>query len=357
MNVIGRVRVIIILSAFLVLMVFSSAAYGQETKADVAIIGAGGAGMAAASVLAEGGAKVVVFEKMPYAGGSTNFAEGSFGAETEMQLKRNIKETREDTFKGIMEYSHWMANASLVKAFVDKSSETIAWLEREGVEFDGLAGTWLGGPLTWHLYKGYGAAMMKVIVNNAIKKGVEIRYETPVIRILREGNGPVTGVIAEDKKGKQMKVEARAVVVATGGYANNKEWIKKYAGFDLDVNMFPVGNVKKMGDGIRMAWEVGSAEEGMGLLEMMQGLVPGLEINDNIFGAYNQPSLWINQHGRRYCDESIVMNMVYAGNAMARQKGGYDFRIFDESTKKVWTEKGVDVGAGMYFLPPGTKLL
>jgi fumarate reductase flavoprotein subunit len=39
-------------------------------------------------------------------------------------------------------------------------------------------------------------------------------------------------------------------------------------GFDLDVNMIPFGNIDKMGDGIRMAWEVGAAEEGMGVLEM-----------------------------------------------------------------------------------------
>ena len=69
---------------------------------------------------------------------------------------------------------------------------------------------------------------------------------------------------------EEYEVAAKAVVIGTGGYGNNKEWIRKYTGFELGVNMIPVGNVDKMGDGIRMAWEAGAAEEGMGLLELVQ---------------------------------------------------------------------------------------
>jgi fumarate reductase flavoprotein subunit len=67
-----------------------------------------------------------------------------------------------------------------------------------------------------------------------------------------------------------------------------------------------------------------------------------------------QPTLWVNQYGVRYCDESIVENIAYTGNAMAKQKGGYDFRIFDEETKIQLAENG-GLGVGMY-LPPRTPL-
>src|SRR5512136_1957857 len=93
----------------------------SETK-DVVVAGAGGAGLAAALTLAEGGAKVAVFVKMPFAGGSFLFVEGPFAVESEMQRKRNIKVTRDEAFRGMMEYSHWKANATLVRAFVDKSA-------------------------------------------------------------------------------------------------------------------------------------------------------------------------------------------------------------------------------------------
>ena len=55
----------------------------------------------------------------------------------------------------------------------------------------------------------------------------------------------------------------KAVMVATGGFANNKEWIKKYCGLELGVDVIPIGNTGKVGDGIRMAWEAGAAEEGI----------------------------------------------------------------------------------------------
>lgn len=327
------------------------------TGKDVVIAGAGGSGIAAALMLAEGEAKVVVFEKMPLAGGSTVYVEGTFAAESEMQWKRNIRVTRDQAFKEMMEYSHWRANAALARAIVDKSGGTISWLEKQGVEFIEPSADWPGGPRVWHLYKGLGGAMMKVLVANAIKKGVEIHYETSVKRLVREGNGPVTGVIVEDKAGKTTKVEAKAVIIATGGYANNKEWIKKYTGFDLGVNLFPLGYYDKTGDGIEMAWAAGAAEEGIEVLLFSIGTPRGFGLEDHMLGAAAQPMLWINRNGVRFCDEDIIENMIHTGNAMSRQPGGYIFKIFDENTRKYWAENG-GFGAGMYCAPrtPLTKL-
>jgi fumarate reductase flavoprotein subunit len=191
-------------------------------------------------------------------------------------------------------------------------------------------------------------------VANAVKKGAEVRYETTVKHLLREGNGPVTGAVVEDKSGKQFNVEAKAVIIATGGYPNNKEWIKKYSGFELEVNLFPLGKYDKTGEGIQMTWEAGAAEEGVGVIHLNIGSPPKIGARSHIWGAVGQPTLWVNQYGVRYCDESIVENIAYAGNAMAKQKGGYDFRVFDEETKIQLAENG-GLGVGMY-LPPRTPL-
>ena len=321
---------------------------------DVVVAGAGGSGLAAALTLAEGGAKVVIFEKMPFAGGSFLFVEGTFAADSDMQRKRNIKVTRDEAFRGIMEYSHWKANAALVRAFVDKSASTIDWLEKQGVEFTEPTGVLLGGPRTWHLFKGLGGVAINVLVANAVKKGVEVRYETTVKHLLREGNGPVTGAVVEDKTGKQIKVQAKGVIIATGGYPNNKEWIKKYSGFDLEVTLFLLGRCNKTGEGIQMAWEAGAAEEGVGVIHLNIGSPPKIGARSHIWGAVGQPTLWVNQDGVRFCDETIVENIAYAGNAMAKQKGGYVFRIFDEETKIQLAENG-GIGVGMY-VPSRTPL-
>jgi len=282
----------------------------MNTESDVVVIGSGVSGLAAAVTAAEGGAKVIVFEKQRSLGGTSNFFEGIFAVESELQRQRFIDYSRDEAFKNIMEYNHWRANARLVRAFVNESAKTIAWLQKQGVEFIGAASLRPGGPSPYHVINGKGEAVIKALATSAKEKGVDISPATPVKKILREGDR-ITGVVAEAENGEEIQVAARVVVVASGGYANNKEWIKKYAGFDLDVNVIPVGNVDKMGDGIRMAWEVGAAEEGMGVLEM--------------------------------------------GNANARYKEGYTFSIFDDSIKQRLLERGIDRYVGWKNLP-GTRL-
>jgi fumarate reductase flavoprotein subunit len=327
---------------------------------DIVVIGSGATGTVAALTAAEGGAKVILLEKMRNLGGVSNFAEGMFAVESDMQRKQYVSYTRDDAFKTIMEYSHWRANPRLVRAFVDESAATITWLQQHGVEFDEVSTNMPDGPLVWHILKGphreRASTMMKTLAARAKEKGVDFRLATQVKELIKEG-GKVTGVFAE-QDGETLQINAKAVIVATGGYANNKEWIKKYTGFDLGVNLTPIGNVDKMGDGIRMAWEIGAAEEGMGVLQLLKGgpvLGQGLTFIGPLESASNQPSLWVNQDGERYCDESIQGNFAFDGNAMARQKGKSVFSLFDESLIRHWMEKGTDLGTGR-IIPPGTRI-
>ena len=107
----------------------------MPVQADVAVIGSGAAGLAAALTLAEGGAKVVVFEKQKSLGGTSNFFQGTFAVESDMQRERYVDYTRDQCFKNTMDYSHWRANPRLVRAIVDESGPTIAWLQSQGVVF------------------------------------------------------------------------------------------------------------------------------------------------------------------------------------------------------------------------------
>lgn len=326
----------------------------EGLSADVVVIGSGGTGLAAALTAAEGGAKVILFEKQRSVGGTSNFFEGTFAVESELQRKDYITYSRDDAFKAIMEYSHWRANARLVRAFVDESAETISWLLCHGVVFSDITINMPDEPRTYHVPKGTGAAVVKVLAEKAREMGVDLRFEAPVTKILREG-GRISGVIVnENEQGK--KVAAGAVVIASGGYANNKEWIKKYTGFDLGVNLIPIGNVDKMGDGIRMAWEVGADEEGMGVLEMYRvgPIGPDYVMKGPAELIAAQPDLFVNQRGERFCDESIAFYETSVGNANARFKEGYTYSIFDESIKQEIIEKGTVKSQGQ-DKPPGTR--
>jgi fumarate reductase flavoprotein subunit len=318
---------------------------------DVVVVGSGIAGLAAGLTAAEGGVKVIIFEKERSPGGTSNFLQGTFAVESAMQRERYITYTRDEAFKNIMEYSHWIANPCLVRAIVNESAETIAWLQRQGVAFSDATINMPDSPRTYHIIKGKGEAMVKALVTRAREKGIDLRLMTPVKRLLKQGER-IIGVVAETD-GEEVPVSTRAVVIASGGYANNKEWIKKYTGFDLGVNLVPVGNVDKIGDGIRMAWEAGAAEEGTGLLELYRAgpMGPDFAMGNQIEFAATQPDLWVSPHGERFCDESIAFFDSSVGNASARFKQGYTYSVFDEGVIKRLLENGVDKNVAIDNMP------
>jgi fumarate reductase flavoprotein subunit len=325
-------------------------------ETDVVVIGSGASGLAAALTCAEEGLNVVLFEKQRSLGGSSNFFYGTFAVESDMQRERYITYSRDEAFKNIMEYSHWRANPRLVRTIVDESATTITWLRDKGVVFVDARINFPNAPMTYHVVKGQGAAVVKALAESAKDKGVDIRTGTPVTRIVKSGDR-VVGAVVEDN-GRIAEVSARAVVIASGGYANNKDWLRKFAGFELGVNLFPAGNVDKMGDGIRMAWEVGAAEEGVGVLELYRvGPVgPDFPMMSQLEFIPAQPDLWVNSGGERFCDESIAFTETSSGNANARHKEGYTFSLFDESIKQIILAKGIERGVGEDYLP-GTRPL
>jgi fumarate reductase flavoprotein subunit len=310
-------------------------------ETDVAVIGSGATGLAAALTAAEGGLRVTVFEKQRSLGGTSNFFHGTFAVESRMQRERYITYSRDQAFRNILEYSHWRANPRLVRAMVNESASTIDWLRERGVEFPDATNNMPDMPRTYHLVKGYGEAIIRALALKAREKKVEIRPAVPVKHILKQGE-KINGVVIEEN-GEDARIGARAVVIASGGYANNKDWIKKYTGFDLGVNLSVVGNVDKMGDGIRMAWEVGAAEEGMGVVHILRiGPVhPAVEPASSMELPALQPDLWVDPRGERFCDEGMAFFDTSLGNINARFKEGYTFSLFDDSIIRRLREKGM----------------
>ncbi len=323
------------------------------TEYDAIAFGSGASGLTAAVTLAEGGARVAVFEKQPVIGGTSVNFRGTFAVESGMQRQRYITYSRDEAFKNIMEYSHWLANPRLVRAIVDESRETIPWLQKKGVVFTDVVTNIPGAPQTYHLINNSGEDVVNALAVRAGETGVIIKTSAPVKQILMEA-GRVTGVIVEEN-GKDVRADAGAVFVASGGYANNAEWIKKYTGLDLDVNLFPVGNTGKMGDGIRMARQIGAASEGIGVIEMLRTGKDKPGTMTHIGFAVVQPDLWITDKGKRYCDETVTFDDTSMGNASVKQTMGTGFSIFDTSIVNQLMERGIDKAMALDF-PPGSLL-
>ena len=111
----------------------------EDLAADIAVVSAGTAGLTAAVAAAERGASVIVLEKYHRTGGTANMGSGIFAVESRLQKVKQLSFTREEVFKVYMDFTHWRVNARLVKTLIDRSADTIDWLEGMGVEFFDLS--------------------------------------------------------------------------------------------------------------------------------------------------------------------------------------------------------------------------
>ena len=301
---------------------------------------------------AEKGKGVIVLEKRPVLGGNSALAEGLLAAESPAQKRMNIEAPRDELFRIAMDFAHWKLDARIVRAFIDKSGDTIQWLENKGLYFD-----WIPRYppdqkiLTWHCLRHRGIELINVLVRDCETLGVRLLRETPAKKLLTDETGNVVGVVAVTKQ-NELRINAKSVIIATGGYGGNKKLLKKYNRY-YNENIVLKG-VPHMGDGLLMATEVGSATEGLGLIHF-SGHTPH-SASDDLMVASDEPNtIWVNRRGERFTDEATGFNRFVSVNAVLRQPGSLSYTLFDERITRNIIEKGVIKGVG-YIVAPGTKL-
>jgi len=322
----------------------------KEYNVDLVIVGAGAGGLTAAVSAQEKGLSTVLLEKKPAVGGTGNFMEGTYAVESFMQKEAGVKLTKQQAFNEVMSYHHWKSNPRLVKAIIDQSAETIKWIWDHGVHFEEVKTAWLNKPnKTWHIFPESGSNYIKAMVNIYTSKGGTLLTETPGKKLLLDKNGAVTGVIAENEDGEVIQVNAKSVILATGGYASNLEMIKKYGGPES----FPTV-LGSYGDGINMALSAGAALDGMGPL-MLNGafmLAPGEAIcngkNTELRAMFRQSLLYVNSHGERFFNEEVTIDWPLASNAISRE-GKFTYVVFDAETLKEFQTKGYLNGCGNWI--------
>jgi fumarate reductase flavoprotein subunit len=309
----------------------------KNLETEIVVVGAGGGGLAAAVAAAELGAKVVVLEKRRVPGGNTVFAAGMFAAETALQKGMNIDARNEDFYRIAMSYAHYRLNGRLMRAFIEKSSDTIRWLEKKGVKFDRLF-TWYPNQVlrAQHCAVKFGPEVIRLLVKDCNDMGVQIFNDAPAKKLLTDKSGKITGVLAGAGQ-NQFKVIAKAVVIATGGFGGNKRLLKKYCPFYTED--FVNRGIPMMGDGFLMATAAGAATEGAGTLQLEGPFFPG-------FGALwriiEEPgTIWVNKKGERFTDEAIASNDFESVNAIIQQPGKISYTLFDEKIKQLFLQNGL----------------
>jgi fumarate reductase flavoprotein subunit len=313
----------------------------QKINSDLIVIAAGAAGLSAAIAAAQSGLSVVVFEKNAVAGGTANRGMGPLGIESRHTRARLLQPTKDEAFKVFMDYTHWRVDAKLVRAFLNKSGDTIHWLESLGVEFVEPATYFTGSYSTWHLVKpevgppgpGGAATMVKILHQKALELGVKFYFETSVQQLIKEDES-IVGILALDKENRKIEASAKAIVIATGGFGNSPEMIRNFAGYEMDKDIYPFKIEGITGDGIRMAWEVGAKKTEMSM-ELVYGMPDPLNVPPQLHEACRQPHLFVNYLGERFMNEGIMSNVTFTGNAISLQKDKTGFLIFDENILKI----------------------
>lgn len=324
-------------------------------KTDVIIVGAGVAGLSAALDVKAAGKSVLVLEKQDHPGGNglraTSFPlADEHGAMHFCCMDDNYiyaddprispdRQTRTDAnFKAAMEWSHWQTDARLIRALIEKNEETSDWVKSKIEEDAGdmFDDTFVPGLIG------------KFLLYACNKAGVEILCNTAAKKLLKDETGAFCAVLADTPEGEK-EYPAGAVIVATGGFYGSPELLKKYMrNYDEKYyDQVRVGAGKYQpytGDGVKMAFDAGGADDGTVSFEWAMGS-SGLFFNSRATGEV----LWVNKKGDRFGDESKVA----LRNSIYRQPDKEYYSIYDEGVIEYATTKPVDY----YPLTPRYKSL
>ncbi|RVU70998.1 FAD-dependent oxidoreductase [Lactobacillus xujianguonis] len=319
---------------------------------DVVVVGSGAAGQAAALTARENGASVLMLEKGRHTGGSANYSEGLFAVNSYLQQEKGINVSGTDVLKEEVEYSKYKADSRIWRDYVDSSAENVKWLHDEGVEYEGVQAMG-AGEATWHIYKGFGDAVMhKALQPKFEKLGGELLTSTSAVDLKVNDDHTKIVTIKDEATGETEDITAKVVILAAGGYLNNEKMMAEETNYDLS-RLIPVSSGKGTGDGLRLGWSVGARKYSTGMAMLFGGYLkdpnePSFKMMGSQMNAAagQQPLLWINENGERFVDESVIYNFSMAGNALYTQNEVYS--ILDTKVIKKMAKDGNFMGLGVY---------
>lgn len=317
----------------------------KKSKADLVIVGGGLAGLAAAYAAVRKGVKPIVIEKLKFLGGAGLFPEGSLGVGTRYQKEHGIHTTVQQVLNAALEYHHYRCDASVLRVLIEESARTIDELDDLGIEYRGIRTMYPKNEslMTWHLFKGGCAKVCEKFIEQIKARGGQLITRTKVDRLIMK-DGKVAGVEATCENGDKLIIEAKKVIIATGGFAANKEMLAQYVFDSSQLGMVePIwlrGPVidGRTGDGINMARLVGAGVKGMHTVAGNAPYLPDVPPINQFSGpemllqgrcALAQPWLWVDHTGNRFFNESRGSIFVDVYNAMT-SAGGVSYTIFDQ---------------------------
>ncbi len=293
---------------------------------DVVVVGGGVAGLSSAIEAAESGADVLILEKQGIVGGATTRSGGKVMANgTDVQKAAGIEDSNELMFDYLKGIGGDMINDAKLHLFVDHSLETYNWMVDMGVKIQDVEPIHSSLPI-WRVHNVEGGGGMtdghggKIVIPMMEKyKAVDgdIVYNVTANELIVNDNKEIVGVKGVKADGSKVTVNAKSVVLATGGYASNREMMAPYADFTDKYNTgVPTGNV---GDGIVMAEAVGGQIfQNPSVQTVYVSYTCGVGINE-------ESGLIVSEDGKRVANEYSYQ--FHVGNELAKEKSNVAYYI------------------------------
>ncbi|WP_243372883.1 FAD-dependent oxidoreductase [Geotalea sp. SG265] len=311
---------------------------------DVVVIGYGGAGAAAAIAAHDAGAEVLILESTSRGGGNTLVSFGGFASPGETDKAVSY-------ISALYEYSHSEKDDGLIRAFVEESSKTIAWLKnlQEGVEvltYGGASYPDIPGAEAIKRYVIKGphkgatafAQNLWLLLSGAVEaRGIPVLTQAPAERLLTGPDGAVTGIMASIRD-KKLLIRARdGVVLTTGGYGSDAEMLRNHA---KGSPLYTLGHQGNRGDGVRLAQKVGAGLWHMNGVSCAFGIkVPQFESALLIaIGAAGQ--ILVDRSGKRFVNEGAIerhaglLSVDFFDSQSLTYPRIPSYLLFDEATRK-----------------------
>jgi len=300
-----------------------------DHETDVLIIGGGTTGLPAGSIVAEAGLKATILEARPKCGGSLNMVVGSFCvAGTDEQKELGIEDTPDLWYEDIV--SKCDSDPEITRAMVDNALDGYRMLQEEGVVWPGLVphpGNSRNRNLGWLL--GFGPKLVQASEKRCRRLGVEILFRHRAHRLITNPEtGRVIGATVETKEGTKYFRARKAVIIAAGGFGQNKDLVAEFA--PEMTTAVPLMPVSHQGDGLIMGMDVGASTKDMGVA--VAGSWPVCaETHARAIWACDFGAIMVNVHGKRFHEESSADGyygpMTKAG---MQQPGNVYWVIFDD---------------------------
>ncbi|WP_314922027.1 flavocytochrome c [Slackia exigua] len=297
---------------------------------DIVVIGAGGAGMAAAVGATDQGARVCLLEKMPVAGGNTCFAEGGMNACcTKFQAAEGIEDSVDlmvsDTYKG----GHEKGNLDLIRHMCENSSDAIDWLDSMGITLSKLGTS--GGASVKRIHRpetgeAVGKYIVKGMTEQCRQRGISAICNTKVEELMVDDAGKISGVRATNPNGLSIVYACKAVIVATGGFGANHEMLAQYRPELIDA--VTTNQPGTQGDGIVFSQAIGADLVDIGEIQVHPTVeqTTATLLSENIRG---DGAVLINANGERFGNELRTRDVVSASEW--DQPGKFAWAVFDQS--------------------------